>query len=125
MNEAARRWLVWATVGIVLGLGLGLAVGWWLWPVEYVNTTPSALHPRYADDYVLMVAAAYSVEGDLERAQARLALLDADPGASVVGLAERLIAADGDAQDIGQLARLAQALGSATPPLQPYLDGAP
>ncbi len=125
MSETARRWLVWGTVGLVLGLGLGFAVGWWLWPVEYVNTTPSALHARYADDYVLMVAAAYDVEGDLARAQARLAPLDADPTAAVVGLAERLIVVDGNAQDIARLARLAEALGSTPPSLRPYLDGAP
>lgn len=55
-------------LGLALGLGLGLLVGWVLWPVQYTNTAPAQLRQDYRTDYILMVAAAYRVEGDLEAA---------------------------------------------------------
>ena len=126
MGWAVRRWVIWAAVGTVIGLALGFAIGWWLWPVEYTNTAPGALHPSYADDYVLMVAATYGVDGDLQRAAARLGLLDRkDPAAPAVSLAQRLIESQGDEQEIAQLASLARALGAQTPALAPYLEGEP
>jgi len=119
-----RKTLLLALTGLVVGVALGLLVGWVLWPVRYTNTAPAQLRQDYHDDYVLMVAAAYQVEGDLEAARARLALLDADdPARPVVDLAERLIAGGGRPADIGMLVRLADALGAATPSMTPYLEG--
>jgi hypothetical protein len=115
-----------AAVGAVLGLLLGFAVGWWLWPVQYTNTAPNVLRQDYRDDYVAMVAAAYEVEGNLEQARARLELLDPQqPAAPVVALAERIIEVGGSTEDIIRLARLARAFGALTPTLAPYLDGQP
>lgn len=100
-----------------------MAIGWWLWPVTYTNTSPSALREDYRDEYVLMVATAYEVDGDRGRARERLALLDSgEPSAPVVGLAQRLIAQGGSEEDIVRLARLAQALDATTPTLMPYLQ---
>ncbi len=59
-------------IGLGLGLGIGLYVGWNLVPVQYVESPMSALSPRYKDDYVVMVAAAYQVDGDLNEAIRRL-----------------------------------------------------
>jgi len=126
MSERAHKWVVLAVSGAVLGLVLGFAIGWWLWPVQYTNTAPSALRQDYRDDYVVMVAAAYEVEEDLEPARERLELLDSEePAALVVELAERLIEAGGSTEDITRLARLAWALGANTSTLVPYLEGAP
>lgn len=100
-----------------------MAIGWWLWPVTYTNTSPSALREDYRDEYVLMIATAYEVEGDGEKARERLALLDSDePSAPVVGLAQRLIEQRGSEEDIVRLARLAQAFDATTPALMPYLQ---
>ena len=100
-----------------------MAIGWWLWPVTYTNTSPSALREDYRDEYVLMVATAYEVDGDRGRARERLALLDSgEPSAPVVGLAQRLIDQGGSEEDIARLARLAQALDATTPTLMPYLQ---
>jgi len=119
----AQNWAVRVTVGVAAGLALGLAIGW-LWQVQYTNTTPAVLRQDYHDDYVVMVATAYEVEGDLERARERLALLDAEnPAVAVVELAERLIEAGGSVKDITRLARLAWALKAITPTLVPYLEG--
>jgi len=115
-----------AAISAVVGLALGFAVGWWLWPVQYTNTAPAVLRQDYHDDYVVMVATAYEVDGDLEQARARLQLLDPEePAASVLELAERLVEAGGSAEDITRLARLARALGAITPTLAPYLEGQP
>lgn len=107
-----------------MGLALGFAVGWWLWPVQYTNTEPAVLRQDYHDDYVLMVATTYELEGDLEQARELLKRLDPEkPTAPVVDLAERLIEVGGEAKDITRLARLAWALGAITPTLTPYLEG--
>jgi hypothetical protein len=117
-----RGWIVQIAAGVAMGVALGLAIGW-LWPVQYTNTAPAALRWDHRDEYVLMIATAYEVEGDLEQARARLALLDpADPAAPVIELARRLIEAGGSAQDVGHLVRLAWALGGITPELVPYLE---
>jgi hypothetical protein len=90
--------------------------------VTYTNTSPTALREDYRDEYVLMTATAYEVEGDRERARERLALLDSEePSAPVVGLAQRLIEQGGSEEDIARLARLAQALDATTPTLRSYL----
>jgi len=123
VGERAQRWVMQATAGAVVGLAMGLAVGWWLWPVQYTNTAPAVLRQDYRDDYVVMVAAAYEVEGDLGQARERLILLDPEePAAPVTELAERLVEASGSVQDI---TRLAWALGAITPTLTPYLEGQP
>ena len=120
-----RRGIVQAVAGLAVGLALGLAIGW-LWPVQYTSTAPAVLRWDYRDDYVVMVATAYEVEGDLALASERLALLDpTNPAAPVIELAERLIKAGGNAEDISRLAHLAWALRAITPELVPYLESQP
>ena len=129
MSEQARRFpgsVTQAAVGAVIGLALGFAVGWWLWPVQYTNTAPNVLRHDYHDDYIVMVATAYEVEEDLEQASERLKLLaPEEPAAPVIELAERLIEAGGGTEDIARLAHLAWALGATTTTLSPYTDGQP
>jgi len=124
--SSVRRWLGWAALGLVIGLGVGFAAGWWWWPVEYTNTTPSTLHQRYQDEYVLMTAAAFEVDEDAAQAGERLSLIAPDdPALPVVQLAERLIETEGDSAEIARLARLAQVLGATSSALRPYVEGAP
>ena len=116
MSEWAQSLVGRIVAGVAVGLALGLTIGWF-WPVEYTNTAPAVLRRDYHDDYVLMVAASYQVEGDLERARERLALLDADdPAAPVVDLAGRLVEAGGGGDDVARLAQLAWALQAARQP---------
>lgn len=129
MSEWLRRFsglVVRAAAGAAVGIALGFAIGWWLWPVEYTNTAPQALRQDYRDNYVVMVATAFQVDGDLGQARQRLQTLDpADPAAPVVELGGRLVKADASAEDILYLARLADALESLTPTLAPYLEDQP
>jgi hypothetical protein len=123
---ALPRRLIWTFTGVVVGLLLGFTIGWWWWPVQYTNTAPSALRQDYGDEYIVMVASAYEVEGDLERARDRLRALDGEaPAAPVVELAERLVEAGGDPSDIIRLAHLVEALGATMPTLLPYTEAPP
>ena len=121
-----RRWVILGVIGLAVGLTMGIAIGWWVWPVEYTNTPPSVLRQDYRDEYIVMVATTYEVEGDLDRARERLAALDAeDHAAPVIEAGERLIAAGGKPEDIARLAQLAWALDVITPSLAPYLEEQP
>jgi hypothetical protein len=68
------RWLA-PLLALIIGIALGLAYGWVISPVEYVDTTPDTLRADYRADYVLMVAEAYQAEQDPELAVHRLAIL--------------------------------------------------
>jgi len=117
MAKRAPRWALWTALGVAIGLALGVAIGWWFWPVTYTNTSPDALRDDYHDDYVLMVAATYAVEHDLQEARSRLESLNPSaPTAPVVDLKERLIAEGGSEQDIARLTDLARALDAPEAP---------
>jgi hypothetical protein len=105
-------------VGLVLGLVLGLLIGVVLKPACSV----ADLSVEDKDEYVVLVARAYTVDGDLEKAQARLGVLEVpNTGLWVVDLADRYIAEGRDAADIQALATLAQGLGVDTPQMLAYL----
>jgi len=126
VNEQVRPSVLHVVAGAAVGLVLAVAIGWWLAPAQTANSSPSALHPDYRDEYVLMIASAYEVEGDLDLVLERLALLDAEePSAPLVELGERLAAAGNRDADTARVARLAWVLGATTPALVPYLEDAP
>ncbi len=108
-------------VGLAAGFGGGAAIGWWF-PLRSPQTTPDALDPMWQSDYILMTAQAYSLDGDLATAQQRLDALGlADPGARVAARGQEAIAEGLPLEDVGRLARLAAALGTRLPELEPYL----
>ncbi|MGD1995830.1 MAG: hypothetical protein PVH62_03550 [Anaerolineae bacterium] len=119
-----RKLLPLALVGLAAGVALGLLIGWRVWPVSYTNTVPSQLRQDYQNEYILMVAAAYQVEGDLAAAEDRLVLLAPEaPAQVVVELAETMISQGGRSADIEMLVALADALGAATPSMHSYQEG--
>ena len=121
-----RRWGAQAAVGVVVGVALGFGIGWGFWPNEPADAPPDALRWDYQENYVIMVATAYEVEGNLTSAYQRLALIDSEnPSAPVVQLGERLVAAGASTEDITRLARLAWAMDAITPSLVPYLEEQP
>jgi len=67
-----RKTFVALVGGAALGLIIGLAIGWWLWPVEYGNLTPAQLRSDFQDDYVVWVAQNYEANGGVEWARAKL-----------------------------------------------------
>ena len=69
------RWLKYLgalLVGLVIGGGIGLLLGWLVWPTEYTEATPLILEDSYRQDFILMAAAAYSANGDLGVATERI-----------------------------------------------------
>lgn len=111
--QQKRHWIVAAAAGVVIGGALGLIIGWWLWPVTYTNTSPAVLREDFRDEYILIIATAYEIEGDLGRARQRLAQLNPDqPAAPLLELEERLVRQGGRDHDVLRLARLADALGA-------------
>ena len=112
--------------GVLIGIGLGLIVGWLLWPVSYSDTDVFDLHADYQDDYVVMVGALHALEEDTAASRRLLTLLsDAKAPRTVEGIVvdvtERYIARGASPTDIGYLISVARALGTVTTPMQPYL----
>jgi hypothetical protein len=107
---------------LTLGLGAGLYIGWVAAPVEDVDTSPQSLQTEYKDDYVLMIAAAYTQDQRAEAARARLAALGYnDLAPAIATTARRLITAQTPEADLRRLAQLAAALNALPPDLQSYL----
>lgn len=101
-----------AFLALLLGLGAGLAYSWVISPLQIVDAVPSALRDDFKDQYRSAIAAAYVNTANLERAKARLTLLnDADPLEALNAQAQRLLA-NGDFQNADQLALLSAALQS-------------
>ena len=123
-----RSWVfaLLSLAGLGLGIGLGLVAGWLWWPVEYTDTEIIDLEESFRADYVVMVSDTYALTGDLNAARERLNRLGApDPAALVASRAEAAIAAGGAEDQIGNLARLAAALGASNPALRQYLAPPP
>lgn len=107
----------WIAVGAIAGLGLGLLVGWVLWPVEYTDTDPNSLRERHQKTWVEMVADSYQLSGDLVQAQARLYELEgkgrtAEDVAAFVAQIAAQRKAEGQVDTANRLQALATALGA-------------
>ncbi len=62
-----------AITGVVLGLALGLLVGWVLWPVQYTDAVPKILSQRYQEEYLRMAVDSYRLNKDVGLALQRWA----------------------------------------------------
>lgn len=92
------------TIGLLLGW---IVIGWWLWPVRWVNTRPSDLQPRYQATFVRLVAEDYWRTHDLSRAEDLLASWEEEALSNLLVIAEGE-AASPDARE--HLAALREAL---------------
>jgi hypothetical protein len=110
---------VWFAVAIVAGIALGLVYGWVINPVQYVETSPDTLRADYKSDYVLMVAEAYRVEGDLALAVRRLAILG---NTTPLAMVQQAIVYAGQAgyspKDVDLMLKLSQGLKTWSPQTQ-------
>ena len=73
MNSTRSHW-VFILLALLAGIGIGIAYGWYMDPVDYFDTTPDTLRADYQADYVLMTAEAYQAERDPGLAARRLAI---------------------------------------------------
>jgi hypothetical protein len=65
---------VFTILALLAGMGIGIAYGWYIDPVDYFDLTPDTLRSDYQADYVLMTAEAYRLEQDPGLAARRLAI---------------------------------------------------
>ncbi len=120
-----RAWIP-VAVGAALGFAMGLFYAWNVNPVQYTETAPSSLKPEYREQYLVLIAAAYRGTGNLERAEARLALFDhEEPVETLEALAQVRMAQEGSEDEARALAMLAadlaespSARGSPSPSLE-------
>ena len=77
------RWLK-ILLALAFGLIAGLFYGWVISPVQYTDSAPNSLAPKYRAEYILMVAEAYQSEKDPVLATHRLALLGDENPAEII-----------------------------------------
>lgn len=58
--------------GLLIGLALGLLVGYRIFPVKFFDITPASLHQDFQPDYLAMVGLAYKADRDIGRAYSRI-----------------------------------------------------
>ena len=73
LNSTRTLW-VFVVLALLAGIGIGVAYGWYVDPVDYFDTTPDSLRADFKADYVLMTAEAYQAEQDPGLAARRLAI---------------------------------------------------
>jgi hypothetical protein len=116
-----RRFLISLVAALVIGVLLGLYLGWVQFPVQYVDSPARDLAQRYKDEYAVMIAIAYAQDGDLEGALDRLRLLAVENvPAYVQEVTERYITNSRDLNEIRNLVVLVEGVGRLTPIMEPY-----
>jgi hypothetical protein len=108
-------------IGLLVGILAGLAFGWLIQPIQYIDTSLSTLREDYRIEYVLMIAETYSGDADIGAAQRRLAALG--PQEPAILAAQALEIAEGlplDAIDLDRLEGLVADLSITGPP--PEID---
>jgi hypothetical protein len=111
-------------IGLALGIGLGLYLGWVAWPTEFTDANPSILQESYRHDYVRLIADAYTADNNLPAAQRRVANLGEDGLDAVLSVTLDTILQGEDEADIRRLVKLAAALGLSSPAMTPFLPEA-
>jgi len=111
LNESRGNWYL--LTGLLIGIGIGLLIGWVISPVNYIDTAPYSLQSRYKEEYRKLIALSYLSNGDVGRARERMGLLkDADPVRELSAQAQRVLAEGGLAADSRALSALASALNA-------------
>jgi hypothetical protein len=117
------RKLIFILIALTAGIGLGLLIGWYVWPVTYTESAPTRMRQDWKDEAVWLAAQAFAYDRDLEAAQARLRPLGSeDLGLLVLDRAEKAIDQNLSRQQIAHLVRLAAALGAHSERTDPYLS---
>jgi glucan phosphorylase len=106
---------------LIVGLLLGLYLGWVQFPVKYTDSSADRLAQRFKDDYTVMIANAYVEDSDLTGALERMRVLGVENvPAYIQETTERYITNSSDVNDIRALVALAGGLGRLTPIMEPY-----
>ena len=109
-------------VGLAIGVGLGLYLGWEAWPTEFTDAHPGALADRYRRDYAIMIATNYALDNDLEMARQQVNTLSDNGRDYFLSMTLDTILRGENETDIRYLVRLSSDLGLYSPAMEPYLD---
>lgn len=119
-----KRWLLilsFLGIGLVIGISLGLFLGWVAWPTEFTDANPSVLAEPYKQDYVLMLAADYTLTNDLPTARQKIATLGEGGEDFLFSFTLDQILQGSNPVEIRHLAHLANDLGRYSPAMDPFL----
>jgi hypothetical protein len=115
------RFLVSFFVALLIGVGIGLYLGWVQFPAQFTNSDARALAPQYKDEYTVMIAAGYADDNDINGAVERLRILEVENvPAFVQEVTERYITNSRGVDEIQLLVALAEGMGRLTPIMEPY-----
>ncbi len=107
-------------IGVLIGLAVGVYLGWEQFPVEYTNSSLEALAPAYQEEYTVMVADGYLYDRDEVAAVNRLQPLNKSNVFDFVqDLTERYIS-QSNVPNIPSLVALSEAFGRLTPIMEIY-----
>ena len=116
LNHRDERGPWYLLTGLLIGIGLGLFYAWAVQPVQYFKTSPASLRPEFKEQYRALIALAYTANGDIVRARARLGLLkDNDVFRSLAEQAQRTLSEQRSPDEARALGLLAVALGQEAP----------
>jgi hypothetical protein len=120
-DTVKQRAMLVAVLALLVGFFLGwFVMGWWLWPVDFVNGGIPQLRPDLQQDWVRLTAAEYAFNPNIDRAAARIHELG--PNATRV-ISDTITASKGDEQiriiQLQQVLKLSGHLGTGTTPGQP------
>ncbi len=122
---AGNRWVK-TFIGVLAGVAIGVLAGFWLGrdiqPTEDYTVVLAGLEEQRREDYIVLVSALYALEGDLDRAEERLASLnEGDTARLVADLAIEYIESNKGLEVAQDLATLAHALGAGDEVLLAYV----
>lgn len=108
-RTSTRPWYFWPLSALLVGILIGLIIGWGIWPVKWTNAYPQDLRAAERNEYLAMVAESYAANPNVELAQARLATWSAaDLAQAMAGLQE--VASNTDAKRAEDVQLLSKAL---------------
>jgi hypothetical protein len=123
-NQGLFRIIGWLTIGLILGAGLGLFLGWVVWPTRFTEADPTVLEEEHKRDYTLMIASTYWEDEDLNAAMDRLdSIGEEDPFGWYRAVTLDHILGREDDLEIRHLVNLAADLGIYSQAMDPYWPG--
>ena len=119
MNRLSTPFFI--LLGLAIGAGLGLAIGWVFWPTQFTDANPAVLEDGFRRDYVLLIADSYALDNNLLAAQQQIETLGEDGPQYLLSVLIDMILRQQDEGAIRRLTRLANDIGQYTPAMEPYL----